>query len=372
MAVRIRDHLTRLPPVPHGSISDSELASLGLPREDILDLSASTNPLGPSPAALAAARSAVWAHYPDDRASRLRRELAVRHDVDEETVVIGNGSSELIWLIALAVLDPGDVAVIVGPTFGEYARATRVAGGDIVEDRADPATSFVVDVTRTAALAREVKARLIFVCNPNNPTGFLLSTAELEALARAAPDALLVVDEAYRPFVEDPPLSRVLLDCGNVLLLRSLTKDCALAGLRLGYALAPPEVAATLDAARPPWSVNAVAQAAGLAAIQDEGHLARARDEVRRARAFLTAALGELGFPVIPSTANFILVRAGDAPAVRAQLLTHRVCVRDCTSFGLPEYVRIGIPRLADCERVASAFAAILREGITLRKDHSG
>ncbi|MDP9365453.1 MAG: histidinol-phosphate aminotransferase family protein [Chloroflexota bacterium] len=248
--------------------------------------------------------------------------------------------------------------MVVGPTFGEYARAARVAGCVVHDYRASPIDRFAVDPSAVAALVRATDARVVFVCNPNNPTGVLLPLDAVGALAEAAPDSLIVVDESYRQFVDEPPASTPLLVRGNVVLLRSLTKDYALAGLRLGYALAPPEVALALDRVRPPWNVNAVAQAAGLAAIRDEAHLERARAEARRARGYLAAALADHGWRVMPSAANYLLAEVGEARAARAALLQHRVCVRDCTSFGLPRFVRIGVRSLPECERLVDAFAA--------------
>ena len=160
-------------------------------------------------------------------------------------MVLGNGSVELMWLIALASLMPGDPARVVGPTFGEYARAIGVAGGRLVDTDAD--------------------AQLVFVCNPNNPTGQYRTRAEIEAVA--ARGALCVLDEAYVAFVDDAWDSNDLLERGNFVILRSMTKDHALPGLRLGYALASPEIAQAMEAVKPPWSVNAGALRAGLAAL---------------------------------------------------------------------------------------------------------
>jgi histidinol-phosphate aminotransferase len=353
--IRPRAHVETLAPVYHGSIGDAELAALGLRREEVVDFSVNANPLGPSPAAVAAARAAVWAHYPDDRATALREALARREGVGVEQVVVANGSAELIWLLALAFVDPGDAALVVGPTFGEYARAVRVAGGVVHEWRARAEDDFAVDVDAVVAAAVEARARLLFLCNPNNPTGVLLPFEEIEALARALPETLLALDEAYVPFVDEPVRSNAL---GGAVLLRSLTKDQAMAGLRLGYALAPAPIADALDRVRPPWSVNAVAQAAGLAAIADGEHLARAREEVGRARAYVTRALRDLGLRVVPSAANYVLVEVGNGAAARAELLSRGIVVRDCASFGLPSFVRIGLRTLPECERLVAAFAS--------------
>ncbi len=358
MTPRPRPHIADLAPVYHGRVTDAELAGLGLTRDEVIDFSVNTNPLGPPPAAVTAARRARWTHYPDDTAAPLRRELAEREGRAEDEVIVGNGSAELIWLVALAFLDPGDAAVVVGPTFGEYARAIRVVGAVVYEERADPTSGFTVDPLAVVERVLAVAGRVVFLCNPNNPTGTLLPPSAVGALADAVPESLIVVDEAYRQFVDEPPPSASLLGRGNVVLLRSLTKDYALPGLRLGYALAPASICAALDRVRPPWSVNAVAQAAGLAALRETTHLEEARDEVRRARTYLSAALGALGLPVLPSAANYLLVRVGDARSVRAALLRRGVCVRDCTSFGLPEYVRVGLRTVPECERLVAAFAA--------------
>ncbi|HEV8635035.1 MAG TPA: histidinol-phosphate transaminase [Chloroflexota bacterium] len=353
--IQPRAHVATLAPVPHGSITDAELARLGLGRDQVVDFSTNTNPLGPSPAAVAAARAAVWTHYPDDGATRLRQAIAEREGSAPEGVVVGNGSAELIWLVALAFLDPGQSAVVVGPTFGEYARAVRVAGGVVREARARGEDGFRPDLAALGVGAGS--ARLLFVCDPNNPTGLLLGAEALARLAGARPETLVVVDEAYRPFVDDPPAWPAIP--GNVVLLRSMTKDGALPGLRLGYALAAPPVARALEAVRPPWSVNAVAQAAGLAALADRAHVARARDEVRRARAYVTAELTRLGLRVFPSAANFLLVEVGDGAAMRAALLRHGLVVRDCASFGLPAHVRIGLRALPECQRLIEAFGRL-------------
>lgn len=359
MTVRPSARLAGLSPVPHGGIGDAELARHGLARAEIVDFSVNANPLGPSPAAVAAASAAAWDRYPDDAAAELRDALAARDGVLPEEVVVGNGSAELIWLLALAFLDPGDAALIVGPTFGEYARAAGIAGAAVHELRADPVYGFAVDIAAVMQTAEQADARAIFLCNPNNPTGTLLPADALDALAEGLRGRLLAVDEAYRQFVDEPPATTGLLGRGNVVLFRSLTKDYALPGLRLGYALAAAPIRRALDAARPPWSVNAVAQAAGLAALADEDHLALARDEVRRARVSLTEALAELGLRVIPPAANFVLVEVGDGAAVRAALLRRGLVVRDCASFGLPAQIRIGLRPVAECARLVAALTEL-------------
>ena len=180
--------------------------------------------------------------------------------------------------------------------------------------------------------------------------------------ANAGAGALLVIDEAYMSFVDQPWDSLPLLEAGNVVLLRSLTKDYALTSLRLGYSLASEEVTQQMAALQPDWSVNGPAQAAGLAALADSGYLPRAREAVALAKAFLTEQLAALGFTVHPSAANFLLVRVGDAPSWRDKLMRRGLFVRDCTSFGLPECVRLGIRSLPDCRRLVETMTSLLGE----------
>lgn len=359
-SVSPRPHIPAIEPCYHGSISQAELRSLGLSRREVLDFSASTNPLGPSPA-VAAAISALSpddiGRYPDDGTPELRAALADHLGLPANQISIGNGSAEIFWLLALAYLAPGDAVLVVGPTFGEYARAARVAGATVVEYRARPEDGFIPNPDELVALARAHGIRMVFLCNPNNPTGVLLDHGELQTMQSGIPDALLVIDEAYASLADDAPHLEVAL-ANNLVLVRSLTKDGGLAGLRVGYALAAEEIIAHLHRVRPPWNVNIVAQRAALAALADRAHLERSRAEVRRARGYLVSALAALGIEPVADSANFLLIDVGDGAALRATLLHRGVCVRDCASFGLPAYIRIGIRRQEEC----AVLIAALRE----------
>jgi histidinol-phosphate aminotransferase len=335
----VRPEALALRPVVHGSVAAAELAALGLGPGDVLDFSVNTNPLGPAPSVLQAVRETDWSRYPGDDEEPLRRRLADLAGLPSEHVVLGNGSAELMWLIALAALRAGDRVGIVGPTFGEYARAVRVVG----------ATPLEVGDPRDAT-----SVRALFVCNPNNPTGQYRGPAEIQHLLEEHPDRLLVLDEAYAPFVDNRWRSEALLEFGNLVILRSMTKDQALPGLRLGYLFAAPEVARAVDAVRPPWSVNAGALRAGLAALEPgaETHVQHARALVAHSRGLLMDGLTQLGFQVEPSMANFVLVHVGDGARFRRALLPHCFVVRDCASFGLPDCVRIACRLPAECQRL--------------------
>lgn len=346
---------------PHGSVTDRELQALGLDRSAVIDFSASTNPLGPSPAVRHALATLEIGRYPDDDAGALHQLLAAQTRLDSSYVLVGNGSSELIWLLALAYLERDDQVLVVGPTFGEYARAARIMGAAMSEWRATAATDFRPDVASLCATIRRLGPTMVFLCNPNNPTGALLRRAELERLLDATP-GMLVLDEAYSGFVDEPPATLDLVAGNRLVVLRSLTKDYALAGLRLGYAVAAPPVIGAMRQVRPPWSVNAAAQAAGVAALGDAEHLERSLAVVREARAYLLAELRRQGWPVVPSMANFLLVDVGDGASFRQQVLRHGCVLRDCASFGLPAYVRIGIRTLPECRRLVAAMASAQAE----------
>ena len=205
----------------------------------------------------------------------------------------------------------------------------------------------------------DLRPRLAFLCTPNNPTGCTLPLEMLAKWAREHPATLFVVDEAYLAFA---PGSRSALDLGadNVLVLRSMTKDYALAGLRLGYAAGPEGIVSALARIRPPWNVNALAQAAGLAALADGEHIRRSLGELARARGHLVADLEALGLTVLPSAVHFFLVEVGNAAATRAGLLQGGMLVRDCTSFGLPAFVRVATRRPEENERLVAAWRGLL------------
>jgi histidinol-phosphate aminotransferase len=250
-------------------------------------------------------------------------------------------------------------ALIMAPTFAEYEAAARRAGAAVILQGAIEEKDFIWDISAACREVRHQRPGLVFLCQPNNPTGLYLEREVVESLAEAAGQGLLVLDEAYISFVYEAWDSCQLLSRGNVVVLRSLTKDCALAGLRLGYALCPSDVARALSASQPSWSVNAVAQAAGVAALADREHWLRGISCVQEGRGYLYLELGALGYKVLLSVANFLLVKVGDATALRRQLLSRGLCVRDCTSFGLPEYIRIGVRTLPECQRLVEALREV-------------
>ncbi len=276
-------------------------------------------------------------------------------------VVCGNGSTELIRLLAQLALRPGDVALALAPVFGECEVATALARARLErvplayeEDEA----GFFCDEPALREALRQQSPRLCWLCSPNNPTGAALPAALAAALAADHPATLFVLDEAYCDLLPDPQWNRAQLP-PDLIVLRSMTKYWGLAGLRLGYAIADPAAAAALRAATPPWNVNACAQAAGLAALADGQHHDRAVALLVAERDRLVVGLCSLGWISEPTSAGFFLIRAGDAGAVRGALLARGCLVRDCTSFGLPSHVRVSPRHPGQNDLLLEAFSSL-------------
>ena len=354
----------------HGGLKPDELRALGLRPEEVLDFSASVSPIGPPPGVWEALRQVDLAAYPDPRCLVLRETIS-NHLTEARSVTIGtdcilagNGSTEIIHLLARAYLSPprpgtANTALLFTPTYGEYAGACGVVGAATSRLDGRERPGFRWDLAEAARHIASEKPSLVFLCNPNNPTGVFLEREEVQALVESTYQAggLLVLDEAYISFVENPWDSLALVEQGGVVLVRSMTKDYALTSLRIGYSVASQDVTARLDRYQPDWSVNGLAQSAALTALADPDYLPRARRAVAEAKEYLWHRLTGMGFPVPPSSANFLLVKVGDAAAWRSKLMRQGLFVRDCTSFGLPEYIRIGIRSMPDCQRLVQALA---------------
>ena len=344
----------------HGAVDPAALRAEGVDPAAIVDFSSNQSPLGAAPGVAAAVAGAVVDAYPDPHAAELGERLAGRHGVDPGQVVCGNGSTELIRLVAQLALAPGDTALALAPVFGECEVATALAGARlerVMLAHAGPGLGFFCDEAALAGALERFTPRLCWLCSPNNPTGAALPATLVAKVVAANPGTLFILDEAYCDLLAEPQWERDSLAGGNLVVLHSMTKYWGLAGLRLGHAVAAPETAAALRAAAPPWSVNACAQAAGVAALADAQHHERGLVLLRRERDRLTSALRDRGWVVEPSAAAFFLVDTGDAAAARAALLAHGCLVRDCSSFGLPRHVRLSPRRPNENDRLLAAFA---------------
>lgn len=343
----------------HGALDYAELDQLGIDPDEILDFSNNINPYGPAPAVVEACKRTSLDHYPDREALALRRALANHLSLPVEQIVAGNGTAELIWLTVFAFLRPRDLVLVIGPTFGEYARCARLAGSQVIMLDLLDDDDFTLSPPLVDLILRDKKPRLIFICNPNNPTGSFIERESIGRWADDNPGTLFVVDEAYLAFTSGHS-SVIDLGRDNILTLRSMTKDHALAGLRLGYAAGPLPLVEAIARMRPPWNVNALALAAGLAALNDPDHLSHTLNKLTMAKVELLAGLHHLGlFPRPSATHYFIVDVAGGAVFRRRLLKRFRIQVRDCASFGLPAYIRIATNRPEENARLLDAIAGI-------------
>ena len=336
-------------------------AELGLPR--IVKLASNEGAFGPLPAAVAAFEAAVGElnRYPDGGGLRLREALAERHELPAAQVVLGNGADELIRLCAVATLDAGDAAAFPWPSFPSYVAAAACSGAEPVHV---PLAGRAFDLDALLAAARLVRTKLIYLANPNNPTGRLLDAAELRRLLAQLPTGVLcVLDEAYAEYAEPEPEGPRLLRDGaaRLCVLRTFSKVYGLAALRVGYALASPDVADALDRVRPIFNVNQPAQEAALASLHELEAVALRVQHARRARHFLERSLVSAGLEPEPSQANFVYadVPGGDARGLADRLLREGYIVRALSDFGAPGAIRVTAGRDDENEDFAAALTRV-------------
>lgn len=354
---KVSRRLDGLKAVPHGGLDLADLAPYLIEPDDVVDLSTNIHPYGPPPAIQAAIKRVHLEQYPDPRATALREAIAGQLHLMPDSIVAGNGSVELVYLLAQAYLDPGDSVLVCGPTFGEYALACQVMGAAVIEYRALAQNNFAPDMTEILKLITSHQPRIVFVCNPNNPTGRLWQENEIDQLVNATSDskAILVLDEGYHLLADADPSTNQSADYllgGNVLVLRSLTKAFALPGLRLGYAIATPDVGRAINTIRPPWSVNAFAQEIGKGLLSDSEYIQSVRSRLTADKAYLLERLNAINAQPLASAANFLLLPVGNAVECRRAFLKQKLLVRDCTSFGLPEYIRVAVKTHSDTDKL--------------------
>lgn len=362
MSLPLNPALQRLPVYQPGRPIEEVARELGLPAADIIKLASNENPFGPSPLALAAMEGALkQTHlYPDGAAFYLKQKLAAKLGVTPENLIPGNGSNDIIEFVGHALLDAESEVVVSQYSFAVYPIVTSLFGARLVTV---PAKKFGHDL---AAMARAItsKTKIVFVANPNNPTGTLAAREDVVNLINSVPQhTLLVMDEAYIEFVTDPvdllPLVR-RGDFPNLILLRTFSKIYGLAGLRIGYGIGHPDLIGALEKIRQPFNTNLLAQTAALAALDDAEHVARTRANNREGLAFYERAFRALKLEYVPSVANFILVKAGDGPRVWAEMQKRGVITRPMSGYQLPEWIRISIGTPAENERCLAALKEVL------------
>jgi len=363
LSLRPKRWIAGLKTCAHGGIYHAEITAYGLKPEDIIDFSVCTNPFMPPPGIKEISSQIPIEQYPDSEATELRQRLSESLGMPPENILVGSGTTELIRLIAMTYFRKGDPILIMEPTYGEYEVACRLAGARPVRYRAEEEHDFTLKIEDIVNIVRKHQPASMFLCNPNNPTGKYLSRREVETVMDTGKDTLLILDEAYVAFVEERWNSVNLTARDNVVILRSMTKDYGLPGLRLGYAVAHQEIIDSLRRVAPPWNVNIVAQKVGTTVLENGEYLEQSLQRIREAKRFLINKLYRLGFKVLPSDANYFLVKVGHATSFRRSLVKHGILVRDCTSFGLPEYIRIAPRTIPECEKLITAISVIMQSG---------
>lgn len=333
----------------------------------VIKLASNENPLGPSPFAIEALREAITRvnSYPDSNCFYLKKELAAHLGCREENLIIGNGSDELLKLIAETFLEPGDEVIFAHPSFSEYEFVSKIMEANCI---AVPVREDFTHDLREMAGKIGPRTKIVFVCNPNNPTGTIVTGNELRAFfAEISPDVLVVMDEAYYEYVTDPeyPNSLQFIEEGkNVIVLRTFSKIYGLAGLRIGYGIARPEIIALINRVREPFNVNLLAQEAARASLRDQDHLRRSRELVLEGREHLYQAFNRLGLAYVPTQANFIFVNIfQDSRKVFAALLREGVIIRTGDIFGYPTYIRVTIGTPEENQRFIASLEKVLNTG---------
>ena len=343
-----------------GKPIDETARELGLDPSQIVKVASNENPLGPSPKAKAAMREAIEeAHiYPDGGGFRLRTAIAGSLGLSMRHIVIGNGSNEIIELLCHTFLNRQTGLIAAEHAFVVYKLMATLFGANYIEV---PDPDFVHDLDGMADAIDE-NTRLVFVANPNNPTGTMVDQAAIDRFIDRLPEHVIAVfDEAYIEFPDNPPDTlRYVREGRNVCVLRTFSKLHGLAGTRVGYGIAPPHLADLLQKARQPFNVNAIAQAAAIAAIGDLDHIEATLRVNREGMAFYQEALDRRGVEFIPSHANFLLVRTGSGDRVFRDMLAQGVIVRAMSGYKLPDWVRISIGTMAQNQRCLEVLDAVL------------
>ncbi|NBR84010.1 MAG: histidinol-phosphate transaminase [Verrucomicrobia bacterium] len=362
LTIPLNPTLATLPIYQPGRPIEEVAREVGLPASDIIKLASNENPLGPSPKALAAIQAAAASvHlYPDGNAFYFKRRLAEKLNVEPTNLILGNGSNEIIEFIGHALMAPGTDVVVSQYCFAIYPIITKMAGANLITV---PARKLGHDLP---AMLRAItpQTRVLFVANPNNPTGTLASREEVvELVNNVPPDVLLVMDEAYIEFLDDSVNLIPLITAGtkpNLLLMRTFSKIYGLAGTRVGYGIGNPELIAAFEKVRQPFNLNSLAQAAALAALDDDEHVRRTRGTNAAGVRHLQTEFEKLGIEFVPTAGNFILLRVGDGARVFSELQKLGVITRPMAGYQLPEWLRVSVGTATENQRFLAGLKQVL------------
>ena len=360
--MNINPALKQLPVYQPGRPIEEVARELNIPAASIIKLASNENPFGPSPLAIAALQKSLpgLSLYPDGNAFYLKNKLAAKLGLEPDYLVLGNGSNEIIEFLGHAFLRPGVEVVVSQYCFAIYPIITKLFGANLITV---PAVDYGHDLP---AMLRAITldTALVFVANPNNPTGTLATREEIIQLVNEVPDhVILVLDEAYIEFLEDPLDLSPLVRAGarkNLVLMRTFSKIYGLAGLRVGYGIAHPEVVSALEKIRQPFNINLPAQIAALAALDDEDHVRKTRSNNFGELEFYERAFREMGLDYVPSAANFVLVRVKEGQRVFEGLQRQGVITRPMGGYGLPEWIRISVGTPDENSRCLAALKEVL------------
>jgi histidinol-phosphate aminotransferase len=357
---RVPEYIRSLVPYEPGKPIEEVEREYGI--EDSIKLASNENPLGPSPEAVRALRERLTDLnlYPDGDCFYLKRALAAKLGVAGDRLLFGNGSNEIIELAVRTFMRPGDEAVIAHQAFVVYRLVVQAAGGSC---KIVPLKNFTHDLDAMADAITD-RTRIVFLANPNNPTGTIYRKKQWEKfLQRVSAEILLVVDEAYFEYVADPdyPNSISYQDAAKTILtLRTFSKLYGLAGLRIGYGVGTKDLVGLMHRVRQPFNVNAAAQWAALAALEDDAHMQRSLEVNREGMDFLKREIGKMGLEQVPSHANFILLRVGDGAAIFKRLLQRGVIVRPMGVYDLPDYIRVTVGTMMENSRFINELQVII------------
>ncbi|MDD2620564.1 MAG: histidinol-phosphate transaminase [Syntrophomonadaceae bacterium] len=358
---RARQAIFSLKPYVPGKPIDEVKRELGL--NDIIKLASNENPLGPSPMAMQAMEQSIKdIHlYPDANSYYLKARLASFTGIDAQSIVLGNGSDEVLMILGLSFLSPGDEVIYADPTFVEYEFTAMVMGANCVTVSLKEYKHDLPAILQ--AITNNTK--MIVICNPNNPTGTIVSESELDIFMQSVPEDILVVfDEAYSEYVESPDFcsgTRYLQQGRNVIILHTFSKIFGLAGLRIGYGLTSPGIAGAMKMATYPFNMNSAAQAAALAALDDQEHVARSRSINSSGKKYLYTEFERMGLNYIRTEANFILLDCGKpSDKVFQELLQQGIIVRNCASYGYKTYIRITVGTSEENQRLIRELGKVL------------
>ena len=358
--IPVSENIKSLVPYPPGKPIEELERELGITGS--IKLASNENPLGPSLKALEAVSKALLGlhRYPDGSCYYLKEKLSAILGVPHEMITFGNGSNEIIELLVRAYLKPGDEAIMGNPSFAVYPIAVKAVGGVAIEV---PLKDMKHDL-RAMASRITAKTRIIFIANPNNPTGTMVSGEEFREFMKSVPEGVIVcMDEAYYEFVTAPDFPDTLSyikEGAPILVLRTFSKIYGLAGLRVGYGVANSGIMDYMNRVRQPFNVNSLAQVAAMAALEDKAHLEKTRQNNSEGLKFLLGELRALGFECVDTQANFFLVKVGDGKGVYDALLRKGVIVRPMASYNLPEYIRITVGLPEENRRFLESFKAVV------------